>query len=100
MYIEVFSLTKWHNGLGWQRNFDSFPRAMVMLAWMSNGSVKQPPDHVVYTDTICHSEAWNDYMHYYTVQYPRCSPSDSYLFTDCGSAPYAYLLFISWNVIR
>ena len=38
-------------------------------------------------------------MHDYTVDLPFCSPSNSYLFTDCGSPAYAFVLFISWNVI-
>lgn len=38
-------------------------------------------------------------MHDYTIAEPLCSPSQSYLFSDCGSPPYAFVLFITWNVI-
>lgn len=38
-------------------------------------------------------------MHDYTVEFPYCSPSSSYLFNDCGDAVGAFVLFITWNVI-
>ena len=38
-------------------------------------------------------------MHDYTLEAPYCSPSNSYLFTDCGSPTAAYALFITWNII-
>lgn len=38
-------------------------------------------------------------MHDYTVEYPFCSPSKSYLFTDCGTAAGSFVLFILWNVL-
>lgn len=44
-------------------------------------------------------EGWNAFMHDYTVEFPYCSPSRSYLFTDCGDAVGAFVLFITWNVI-
>ena len=44
-------------------------------------------------------ENWNSFMHDYTLEVPYCSPSNSYLFTDCGSPTAAYALFITWNII-
>ena len=38
-------------------------------------------------------------MHDYTLSPPYCTSSFSYLDTDCGSETWAYLLFISWNVM-
>jgi hypothetical protein len=44
-------------------------------------------------------EAWNTYMHDYTLAAPLCSPSESYLFDDCGSPAWAFVLFIGWNML-
>lgn len=38
-------------------------------------------------------------MHDYTVIEPRCTESDNYLDSDCGSSAGAYVLFISWNIL-
>lgn len=39
-------------------------------------------------------------MHDYTLSWPRCTKGDNlYLRSDCGSAPAAYAMFISWNVL-
>lgn len=38
-------------------------------------------------------------MHDYTIQYPQCTSNDNYLLSDCGSAGWAYALFITWNVL-
>lgn len=35
----------------------------------------------------------------YTLEAPYCLSSPSFLFEDCGSAGWAFALFISWNVI-
>src|SRR4051794_39264841 len=46
------------------------------------------------------SEGWNTVMHDYTVEYPNCAESvTNYLDTDCGSVAWAYLLFLSFNII-
>lgn len=45
------------------------------------------------------SEGWNGYMHDYTVIEPRCTESENYLDSDCGSSAGAYVLFISWNIL-
>lgn len=38
-------------------------------------------------------------MHDYTVQWPACTYSPFYLLSDCGSSPWAYTLFIVWNIL-
>lgn len=45
------------------------------------------------------SEGWNTVMHDYTIEYPNCVYSDSYLDTDCGSVAWAFALFLSFNII-
>ncbi|WVR06351.1 hypothetical protein IAU60_003382 [Kwoniella sp. DSM 27419] len=82
LFLEVFGLTKNGNSAASRfQNYYSFGNALVMLAFMSTG------------------EGWNGYMHDYTVSAPRCTESDNFLNSDCGSAPGAYTLFISWNIV-
>jgi hypothetical protein len=50
------------------------------------------------TDPPC-GTGWNGFMHDYTVESPDCTDSDNYLFSDCGSAAWAFALFIAWNVL-
>lgn len=38
-------------------------------------------------------------MHDYTIQWPACTHSPFYLLSDCGSSPWAYTLFIVWNIL-
>ncbi|KAF8752940.1 Ion transport protein [Rhizoctonia solani] len=82
IFMEVFGLTRWGGAETHNQNYSSLGNALLMLAFMSTG------------------EGWNEYMHDYTVEYPRCQNSspiepDS----DCGSAAWAYFLFISWNIL-
>ncbi|CAE6352806.1 unnamed protein product [Rhizoctonia solani] len=82
IFMEVFGLTRWDSAETHNQNYSSFGNALLMLAFMSTG------------------EGWNQYMHDYTVQYPRCqnsSPTEPD--SDCGSAAWAYFLFISWNIL-
>ncbi|SNX86724.1 related to CCH1 - Calcium channel (alpha subunit) [Melanopsichium pennsylvanicum] len=81
MLIEVFGLTKWGPNETYSKNFSTMIGSMVFLSMISTG------------------EGWNSFMHDYTVSPPQCSPSANYLQTDCGSEPWAYALFIGWNVI-
>jgi hypothetical protein len=80
-YLEIFSLTKWQASENHNANFTSLGKSLVMLAFMSVG------------------EGWNAYMHDYTVTTPLCTDSPSFLFTDCGSPAWAFIMFLSWNVI-
>ncbi|KAG8763613.1 calcium channel protein [Ceratobasidium sp. 423] len=82
VFMEVFGLTRWDTAETHNQNYSSFGNALLMLAFMSTG------------------EGWNQYMHDYTVEYPRCqnsSPTEPD--SDCGSAAWAYFLFISWNIL-
>lgn len=82
VFMEVFGLTRWDTAETHNQNYSSFGNALLMLAFMSTG------------------EGWNQYMHDFTVQYPRCqnsSPQEPD--SDCGSAAWAYFLFISWNIL-
>ncbi|KAK8858595.1 hypothetical protein IAR55_002824 [Kwoniella newhampshirensis] len=82
LYLEVFGLTKEGNNSGTRfQNYYSFGNALLMLAFMSTG------------------EGWNGYMHDYTISVPRCTESENFLETDCGSPAGAYVLFISWNIV-
>ncbi|CCL98380.1 uncharacterized protein FIBRA_00375 [Fibroporia radiculosa] len=79
-YMEVFSLTKWYSAETPSENYTTIAKALVMLAFMTTG------------------EGWNQYMHDFTIEYPRCtnlSNGDS----DCGSEAWAFTLFIAWNLI-
>ncbi|GAA5884714.1 hypothetical protein JCM6882_005364 [Rhodosporidiobolus microsporus] len=80
-YIELFGLTRWGSAGSHNSNYETFFSAMVLLALQSTG------------------EGWNEYMHNYTVEWPQCTNSLNYLFSDCGSAPGAYSLFIVWNIL-
>ncbi|GAA6027992.1 hypothetical protein JCM8097_001819 [Rhodosporidiobolus ruineniae] len=80
-YIELFGLTRWRSSSTHNSNYYTFFNALVLLALQSTG------------------EGWNAYMHEYTVEWPHCTNSQSYLFSDCGSAPGAYALFITWNIL-
>lgn len=38
-------------------------------------------------------------MHDYAVSYPDCVTAPDYLGSDCGSSGWAYILFLSFNII-
>ncbi|CAG8581619.1 28361_t:CDS:10 [Gigaspora margarita] len=79
MYMEIFGLTKYGPNGTQHVNFRNFDTTMLTLIRMSTG------------------ENWNSIMHDYTVTSPFCVQNSNYLLSDCGSAPWAYFLFISWN---
>ncbi|WFD25877.1 calcium channel protein [Malassezia nana] len=81
MLVEVFGLTKWGDNETHAKNLSTLWGTLIFLSMTSTG------------------EGWNSYMHDYGVQSPLCTPSNNYLSTDCGSVPWAYFLFISWNII-
>ncbi|GAA5899990.1 hypothetical protein JCM8208_005559 [Rhodotorula glutinis] len=80
-YLEVFGLTRWESAETHLSNYYTFASTLVLLALQSTG------------------EGWNEYMHDYTTEWPFCTSSPNYLFDDCGSAGWAYALFITWNVL-
>jgi hypothetical protein len=38
-------------------------------------------------------------MHDFAIESPNCVDSDDFLKSDCGSQPWAYFLFLSFNII-
>ncbi|KAF8548118.1 hypothetical protein OG21DRAFT_1489654 [Imleria badia] len=82
MNMEVFGLTKWYSGENAYQNYQTMGSAFLMLAFMSTG------------------EGWNQFMHDYTLAYPRCTQVSHGVYqTDCGSTPWAFSMFIAWNVL-
>ncbi|KAG0695689.1 Ion transport protein-domain-containing protein [Suillus ampliporus] len=82
MYMEAFGLTKWYSAETHTQNYQTMGSALVMLAFMSTG------------------EGWNQYMHDFALAYPRCTiESNKLVETDCGSTPWAFSLFIAWNLM-
>ncbi|KIK93928.1 hypothetical protein PAXRUDRAFT_828487 [Paxillus rubicundulus Ve08.2h10] len=82
MYMEVFGATKWYSAETSTQNYQTMGSALLMLAFMSTG------------------EGWNQYMHDYTLTYPRCTQFSRGLGqTDCGSTAWALSLFIAWNLL-
>ncbi|KAG6811221.1 hypothetical protein H0H92_008482 [Tricholoma furcatifolium] len=83
LYVEVFSLTKWNSAETQDMNYISISSSLVMLTFMSSG------------------EGWNQYMHDYTISYPRCTNNSESTLTDsdCGSESWAFALFITWNLL-
>ncbi|KAI0321538.1 Ion transport protein-domain-containing protein [Amylostereum chailletii] len=82
LFVEVFSLTKWHSAETRNQNYSTVGKSMVMLAFMTSG------------------EGWNQYMHDYATVYPRCTvPSATDPDSDCGSVGWSFSLFIAWNLL-
>jgi hypothetical protein len=82
MFIEVFGLTKWYSAENSYQNYQTMGAALLMLVSTSTGS------------------GWNQFMHDYALSFPRCTQvSDGVYRTDCGSTPWAYALFITWNLL-
>ncbi|EIW52938.1 uncharacterized protein TRAVEDRAFT_155754 [Trametes versicolor FP-101664 SS1] len=80
LFVEVFSLTKWNTGEARNSNYSSMAKALVMLAFMTTG------------------EGWNQYMHDFALDYPRCTVNLNGE-TDCGSIYWSFTLFIAWNLL-
>ncbi|KAG9312662.1 Ion transport protein-domain-containing protein [Chiua virens] len=82
MYMEVFGLTKWYSGENTYQNYQTMGSSLLMLIFMSTG------------------EGWNQFMHDYTLAYPRCTQVSGGLYqTDCGSTVWAFSMFIAWNLL-
>lgn len=63
-------------------NFRTVPKALILLFRMSCG------------------EGWNQIMmDFANVNPPFCTENDDFFTSDCGSAPWAQVLFISWNIL-
>ncbi|ODQ55958.1 hypothetical protein SAICODRAFT_47407, partial [Saitoella complicata NRRL Y-17804] len=81
-FTQIFGLTRIGPNGSDNINFRTVPKALILLFRMSTG------------------EGWNSIMHDYAVSYPNCIlVFNDFANTDCGSKPWAYALFISWNII-
>lgn len=80
-FNQVFGLTRVGPNGSSKINFRTLPRSLVLLFRMSLG------------------EGWNQVMVDYFVEYPECYVAPDGGYSDCGSDTYAYVLFISWNII-
>lgn len=79
---QTFGLTKFGSNESGNLNFRNVPKALILLFRMSCG------------------ESWNVYMEdFATITYPNCVRGETFFESDCGSAAWARLLFISWNIL-
>lgn len=78
-------------------NFGNMLTTLVMLGFMSNGYAGIYPiaGNGNLTGVTIYSEGWNGFMHDHTVDYPLCTRSNNFLFSDCGNPPWALFLFIT-----
>lgn len=81
-FTQTFGLTKFGSNESGNLNFRDVPRALILLFRMSCG------------------ESWNVFMEdFATITYPNCVRGDNFFESDCGSAGWARVLFISWNIL-
>lgn len=81
-FTQAFGLTRFNRNENDNINFRTVPKALILLFRMSVG------------------EGWNQIMiDFARVVPPYCTVSDKYYDGDCGSAQWAYALFVSWNII-
>lgn len=49
---------------------------------------------------LCGREGWNQFLHDFAIEYPRCTNNFGPLEeSDCGSGGWAFGLFIAWNIL-
>jgi voltage-dependent calcium channel len=81
-FTQTFGLTRFGGNESDNLNFRNVPKALILLFRMSCG------------------EGWNQIMEdFATISPPYCTPSDDFFQSDCGSAAWARVLFISWNIV-
>lgn len=78
---QIFGMTKTGLNTTGNINLRSVPKALILLFRCSFG------------------EGWNDIMSDFLVEAPFCTADQTIDDSDCGSQQYAYILFMSWNVI-
>ncbi|ODV98157.1 hypothetical protein PACTADRAFT_47961 [Pachysolen tannophilus NRRL Y-2460] len=78
---QIFGLTRIGANTSNNINLRTVTKALILLFKMSFG------------------EGWNYIMKDFAVQAPFCVSSDSIYDSDCGNEAYAYVLFISWNIV-
>lgn len=79
---QTFGLTRFGTMESGNLNFRNVPKALILLFRMSCG------------------EGWNNIMEdFATITYPNCVQNPAFFESDCGSAAWARILFISWNIL-
>lgn len=78
---QIFGMTKIGANTTENINLRSVPKALILLFRCSMG------------------EGWNYIMDDFALEVPFCTPGSSFNDSDCGNKQYAYLMFMSWNVI-
>ncbi|KAI9814476.1 MAG: calcium channel protein [Thelocarpon impressellum] len=79
---QTFGLTRFGPMENSNLNFRDVPRALILLFRTSSG------------------EGWNQIMEDYAhITEPNCVSNDDFFESDCGSATWARVLFISWNIL-
>lgn len=79
---QTFSLTRFGGNEDNNVNFRTVPKALILLFRMSVG------------------EGWNEIMEdFAAIEPPLCVDNPEFYLSDCGSAAWARVLFISWNIV-
>ncbi|KAM3450960.1 hypothetical protein MY5147_009196 [Beauveria neobassiana] len=79
---QAFSLTRFGGQETSDLNFRTVPNALILLFRMSLG------------------EGWNEIMEDYAgIEPPLCVKDSTFFDSDCGSKPWARILFVGWNII-
>lgn len=79
---QTFGLTRFGELETGNQNFRTVLKALILLFRMSCG------------------ETWNNIMEdFATIKAPLCVSDSDFSKSDCGSATWARLLFISWNIL-
>lgn len=78
---QTFSLTRFGGNEDNNVNFRTVPKTLILLFRMSVG------------------EGWNEIMEdYASIEPPLCVDNNEFFESDCGSAAWSRVLFISWNI--
>ena len=79
---QTLGLTRFGPNENGNLNFRNVPKGLILLFRMSCG------------------EGWNEIMEdFATITYPNCNVGKEFYDSDCGSAAWARILFISWNIL-
>lgn len=79
---QTFGLTRFGTYENGNLNFRTVPKALILLFRMSCG------------------EGWNSIMEdFATITPPNCVVGQDFFKSDCGSAAWARVLFITWNIV-
>lgn len=78
---QIFGLTRLGPNTTDNINFRTIAKTLIVLFRCSFG------------------EGWNYIMDDFTVDFPYCYLDATTKTSDCGSAPYAYILLMTWNIL-